>query len=1031
MNLSAPFIHRPVMTSFVMLTLILAGAAAYFKLPVSDLPTIERQDIVITTGFVGAGPETVLNRVTIPLEKELAHIKGVEEISSISSSGMSSISLSFSFSKEMSVAIRDVQAALNRAEPLLPREVDPRPTYQLQEGSQEPIMFMILTSNEDSNVGELRSYADTYIIPRLSRVDGVAQIVSHGAEKSIWVKLNPELMAARKIGFNQVIDAIQQHTEQRPLGHIQTGTKRLAIELPRTVKEAADLENIKIGPASVKLKEIGEIGDLSDQVQEFRFVDAEKTSKALILGLQKVADGNTVAISHTVRRVLAELEKEFPASISLNLWFDKAIWIEESLLDVQWSLLFAFALVVLVIYLSLGRFAESMIASAALPLSLAGTFAIMYLADFSLDLLSLLALTLSVGFVVDDAIVVLENIVRWQEKGCKPVEASLLGSKQICFTILSMTLSLVAVFIPLLFMEGMTGRLFQEFSLTLASAILVSGFVSLSLTPMLCSRYLSFHQEHSGLQKRILSINGWMSGLYGKTLRKCLHYPKTIISLSLFTVVAAVFLFNKLPVHLIPPEDRGFLFAFVNLPTGIAPAQVKEQQEKLEQLVRANPHVETFLDLDFHDKLFFVLRLYPISQRPPQGEIIAQVQQAFDSIPGIQTFMQPYQLINLDMEFGNPGQYQLALKGPDFDELEKADRLLTKEMQGHPEFLFVQSSLKNDSPMLALKVDQEFASKLGFEKRQIMELIQHAYGRSPVASIQNGALTEKIYLELLPEYQNSSNAPSKLHLADASGRVVPLKAFAEWKEELGAADLKRRDQLPSSTLYFSFVPGVDPKVGLKLAQKLAAEVLPDNVKASLSGAAKAVSSTIFSTLLLMLAAAVVMYIVLGILYESFIHPLTILSSLPLAGLGGVLTLVLFGEPISIFSATGFLLLLGIVKKNGIMIVDYAIEAESQGKSAIEAVCDACLARFRPIMMTTVVAIMGALPIAIGIGDSGQMRRGLGLVIVGGLLFSQIFTLYVTPVLYLSFSKLATYQRLGVENFTGRKLKILENSFHTE
>ena len=1004
MNLSAPFINRPVMTTFVMLTIVLAGIVAFLKLPVSDLPTIERQNIQITTKYKGASPQTVLDLITVPLEKELTHIKGVEDISSTSSPGLSSIALTFALSKDMNTAIRDVQAALNTAEKQLPKDLDSRPSYRLEEKGQEPIMFLLITS-ESANVAELNSYADAYIIPKLERLEGVAQVVTYGSTKSIWLKLNPELMASRRISFNQVVNTIKQHTEQIPLGSIQTGTKQLSIELPQTVKRPQDLENVKISGTSVRLKDIGEISDKSKKEKEFRFVTKEKTSKAVILALQKVSDGNTVAISEAVHKILPTIQKELPPSISLNLWFDKAVWIKESLVDVQWTLALAFVLVVLVIYFSLGRISESIITSAALPLSLVGTFAIMYLANFSLDLLSLLALTLCVGFVVDDAIVVLENIVRWQEKGSPPREASLLGSKQICFTILSMTLSLVAVFIPLLFMDGMNGRLFREFSITLAAAILVSGFISLTLTPMLCSRYLSIHKEQSPMQKSIANANNRMITLYGKTLKTCFRFPKTIILMALFSVGATIFLFNKLPVNLIPSEDRSFFFALVQLPAGMGSEQVKEQQEKLEELIRANPHIDTFLDLNFNDKLFFIIRLHHITNRPPQAKIMADVQKTIDSIPGTQTFIQPYQLINMDIDFGNPGQYQLVLRGMEFSDVEKADAILIQALQSHPEFSFARSSLKNDSPMLTLEINEEIANQLGFEKKQIQELLQYAYGQLSVGSIQQGGTSEKILLELLPEYQNSTNAPSKLYLETKEGNFVPLKGFVEWKETLGSASLKQRDQLPSSTVHFSLAPGIHPNIGLKLAENIAAEVLPANVSATLDGSAKAISSTVYNTLLLLAAAAVVMYIVLGILYESFIHPLTILSSIPLAGLGGVLTLFLFDEPISIFSAIGFLLLIGIVKKNGIMMVDYAIEAENQGSSATQAIFDASMVRFRPIMMTTVAAIMGALPIAIGFGDSGEMRRGLGLVIVGGLIFSQLLTLYVTPILYLAFRKL--------------------------
>lgn len=1004
MNLSAPFIHRPVMTTFVMLTIVLAGVIGFLKLPVSDLPTIERPHIQVTAGYLGASPETILNQITTPIEKELMQVKGVQEISSDSSAGMSSISLAFSLDKKMDEAIRDVQAALNRAEQHLPNNLDPRPSYRLQEDSQDPIMYILMTS-EHSSVGDMRSYADAYIIPRLSRVEGVSQVMSFGEKKTIRLRLNPELMAARQIGFNEVIETVRQQTAQLPLGNIQTSNKKLAIEWPGTIQEGKELENVKIGNSSVRIKDIGDITDHSEQDSEFHFVTNEKTSLALILAVQKVSDANTVAISKEVQALLKTLEKELPPSLHLNLWFDKAVWIEESLIDVQWSLLFAFALVVLVIYFSLGRLSESMITSVALPLSLVGTFAIMYLANFSLDLLSLLALTLSVGFVVDDAIVVLENIVRCQEKGKSPREASLLGSKQICFTILSMTLSLVAVFIPLLFMDGMNGRLFREFSITLAVAILVSGFVSLTLTPMLCSRFLSAHEEETKLQKSITAVNAWMANLYGQTLKYCFHYPKSILLVALLCMGVTFFLFTKLPVKLIPQEDRGFLLTFVNLPSGIAPSQRNVEQQKLENLIKANPSIDNLVGLNFNGNLLFVIRLHPINARPPQQQIVAELQKTLDAIPGTQTFIQPYQLINLDLDFGNAGQYQLVVRGLEFDDVEKATQLLTKEMQSHPEFSFVQNSLTKDSSMLSMHINEELADKLGFGKQQIQTLLQNAYGKAPIGEIQKGATQEKILLELLPEYTNRATSPAQLYLATSNGSFIPLKAMVEWEEKLGSSTLKRLEQLPSEKIHFSLIEGIAPNKGLAYTEEIAASVLPANVSGTLTGSAKAITSTIRDTLLLLCAAALVMYIVLGILYESFIHPLTILSSVPFACLGGILTLFLFGQPISIFSAVGFLLLIGIVKKNGIMMVDYAVEAQKEGANSKQAIYDACLVRFRPIMMTTVAAIMGALPLALGFGDSGEMRKGLGLVIVGGLLFSQLLTLYVTPILYLTFENL--------------------------
>lgn len=1005
MNFSAPFIKRPVMTTFVMIALLIAGWLSFYRLPVSDLPTIERPRIQVFAGYTGANPEYVLNQITIPLEKELTHVKGVEEMSSTSSSGSSVITLDFDLSKNMDEAIRDVQAALNRAEGLLPPEVDPRPTYSRQEGGQEMIMHLLLMS-KGGKVGEMRNYADAYLIPKLSRIEGVAQIRVFGSTSSIWLRMNPELMAARNIGFNEVIATVRLQTAQVPLGAIQTSSKNFSIEIPATITQAKDLEALQIGKTGVRLRDIGEISDKSENESEFFLVTPEERTQSIILGIQKVNDGNTVAIAKAVESIVANLQKKLPPSMQLKVWFNKAIWIEESIRDVEWSLLFAFVLVVFVIYLSLGKFSEALIPSAALPMSLVGTFIAMYLLDFSLDLLSLLALTLSVGFVVDDAIVVLENIVRHQELGKSPYNASVDGSKQICFTVLSMTLSLVAVFIPLLFMQGMNGRLFREFSVTLAISILVSGFISLSLIPMLCRIFLPKHvSAQTSVQKIVCRVNAKCVSLYDRSLRFCLNYHKTVLTLALFLVASTIPLFSRLPVNLIPAEDRGFVITMVNLPAGTSSKEILGYQSRLEGVIKEIPGIMDILDINLDGNLLLLIRLHPLHERRPQALIMADIQSSLNKIASIQAYVQGYQLINLDLDFTG-GSYKFIVRGREFEEVNEAAQELVKALKGYPAFQSVESSITTDSPQLVVNVNEKYAHTLGLEKKDVQGILQNAYGQHSVGVLQRGSQQQKIYLELLSEYRSSPKALNKLFLTSPEGSLVPLKAVASWEEKLGVPKLTRRDQLFSAIVRFSLNQGVFSQDGLKLAENIASASLAPTISASLGSSARAVASTVNNTLFLLLGAAVVMYIVLGILYESFIHPLTILSSLPFAALGGVLTLLLFDEPISIFSAVGFLLLIGIVKKNGIMMVDYALEAQSRGLNSQEAIIEGCLIRFRPIMMTTIAAIMGAIPIAIGFGEGSEMRRGLGLVIVGGLFFAQMLTLYVTPILYLAFDKLS-------------------------
>lgn len=1005
------------MTIFLVIAVIIMGVSAFRQLPVSDLPDIETSAITVSASYSGASPEIIVNTVVKPLEKELINVKGVETIESVSTMGNAYITLSFGTNKNLDEAAREVEIALNRVDGLLPRDLDRRPSYSKDRGSHEHIMYLLLTSATASS-GELREYSDLYVEPRLSRIEGVAAVSTFGEPKVFKISLNPDLMAARHIAFDQVIAAIKQQNAQLPLGTITTGTKTLSIELPGGLSEIRDFEDLMIADGPILLKDIGTVSDRKED-KELHYVTRDKNLLALILGIKKVNGANTVAISNAITEILPDIKKDLPPSVDFQLWFDKAVWIHESIVDVQWSLIFAFGLVVLVIFLSLGRLSEALIPTIALPISLIGTFIAMYCLGFSLDILSLLALTLSVGFVVDDAIVVLENIVRHNEKGETPLQASLIGSKEICFTILSMTISLVVVFIPLLFMSGMKGKLFYEFSVTLSIAILVSGVVSLTLTPMLCSRWLTKHQKENGLQTFISKWNGRFIGLYESSLKWSIRHPKIIMAVAVTCLAVTVPLYQMLPIKLFPQEDRGFMFSIVDLPKGMSDSKSAAYQAQLENIIQKNESVDSFIDVIIKDQMIFLTRLLEREERIPQSQVIAGLQEEFDSIPGIKSFTMGIQLINLNFEMTAGGNYKYLVRGPSQEEVEEGAAILLANLQNKPEFPFVSLNTQHDDPKLLVDVNKEMAQDYGFSTHQIQSVLQQAFSGASIAAVQQGTIRQEVYIELAPEFSKKSNVLSKLHLYANDGTLVPLKALATWKEKLGSPSLRRQDQLPTATLNFSISDAVAPDVGIKRLEEIALEVLPERITGRFKGAAAMVASAANDTAILILISALAMYIILGILYESFIHPLTILSSLPFAGLGGILTLILFGEALTIYSIVGFLLLIGIVKKNGIMIVDFALEARKNSNiTAEDAILQGSLVRFRPIMMTTLAAIMGAVPIVIGFGDGAETRRGLGLVIVGGLIFSQMLTLYVTPVIYLYLDKFS------------RQKKELEHEIHT-
>ncbi len=986
------------MATIAMAALLLWGIVAFLKLPVTDLPNVEYPILNVKATLAGASPEVMARTVASPLEKELININGIKTISSQSSRGMTWITLIFDLERDVDEALREAQEGLRKAESALPRGMDESPTLYKANAHQESIIYLVLTS-ATSTLSELYDYAHTRVEPRIARINGVGAVQVHGSPYAVRIQLNPELMSARGLTFQDVQGAIQQATGTLPLGILDTPGRKFSLEVPGYFTNAADFSHLRLAD-DVYLKDIAEVFDGLESEEVFHYLTPDENNLAIVLGVQKRGDANAVKISREIQRLLPSIRTELLPTMELSLWFDKANWIKEAIEDVEWSLVLSFALVIGVIYLSLRRVRETFVAATALPLSVIGTFIVMQMVGFSIDILSMLALTLAMGFVIDDAIVVLENIVRHREKGLSTMQAALVGSKQISFTILSMTLSLVAVFIPMLFMQDVTGRLFREFSVTLAVSIIVSGFVSLAFTPMLCSKFLK--DSHAPVQQRKV----FLLGFYERTLKWCLRFKKTTLSCGIFCVVLTVYFARFMAVDLFPQEDRGFIFSWVQAPSGLSVKDAEAYQEKLNTIAQKHPAVESGVTLNFKDFYIYLVRLVSPEKRPPQSATVMELQSQFNAVPGTQAFMRGMQLVSSPGGGFAKSNYQFVLKGADFDEVRAGGEALRQKLLTQPMFVNLDLNIKADNPTLEVHVLEAQAEKYGLTRQSIQSLLQMAYAGGSVGKIEKSSEKYNVILEMDPRFQKNTEALSKLYLQTPSGVSIPLKAVAEWKESTGMQNVEHIDLLPAAILYFDVAKGVAVNEALVAFKKIAAETLPATVSGKFEGVADMVDSTQTDTLLLLLLAVVAMYAVLGILYESFVHPITILSALPFACLGGILTLLAFKEPLSLYSMVGFLLLIGIVKKNGIMMIDYALEMQrSNGRSPLEAIHEACLVRFRPIMMTTVAAVMGAMPIAIGIGAGAETRRGLGLVIVGGLLFSQFLTLYITPILYLYLEKL--------------------------
>jgi len=1010
MNISELFIRRPIMTTLVMLAILLFGIMGYRLLPVSDLPNVDFPTILVSASLPGASPETMASAVATPLERQFSTIAGLDSMTSTSGLGNTQITLQFNLSRNIDGAAQDVQAMIAKAAKQLPSEMPTPPSYQKVNPADQPVIYLALSS-PTLPLSAVNEYADTLMAQRISMVSGVAQVQIYGSQKfAVRAQLNPKSLASRGIGIDEVTNAIEKANVNLPTGTLWGKEKAFTVQATGQLYNAEAYRPLIVAYRNGSPVHLEELGRVIDSVENDKVANWYNNTRSIVLAIQRQPGTNTVEVVDAIKKLLPTFRAQMPASVNLDVLYDRSVSIRESVNDVKFTLLLAIFLVVLVIFLFLRNLSATVIPSLALPTSIIFTFAVMYLLGFSLDNLSLMALILAVGFVVDDAIVMLENIVRHMEKGEDVLQAALNGSKEISFTILSMTLSLVAVFIPVLFMGGILGRLLNEFAVTIGVAILVSGFVSLSLTPMLCSRFLrhSTAQKHSRLYMASERFFAGMLQTYEWSLKLVLRHRRTTMVITGLTLVATIYLFGAIPKGFLPSEDTGQIFAFTEAQQGISFDSMVKHQQELAEIVSNDPNVDSFMSsigasgmsvASNSGRMF--IRLKPRSERRLSAdEIIQELRQKLARVTGIQMFMQNLPPIRIGGRL-TKSQYQYTMQSPDTDELYKYSTILEAKLKELPQLQDVTSDLQIKNPQVNVEIDRNKASSLGVTADQIESALGASYGSLQVSTIYAPTNQYQVITEVEPQYQRDSSALSMLYIRSSSGKLVPLDTVTKLSQDVGPLSVNHQGQLPAVTISFNLKPGVSLGDALAAVNKLARATLPATVSTSFQGTAQAFQSSMQGLLLLLIMAILVIYIVLGILYESFIHPLTILSGLPAAGFGALLTLLLFHMDLNIYAFVGVIMLVGLVKKNGIMMIDFALSAQrNEGKKAIDAIYEGCVIRFRPIMMTTMSALMATLPIALGFGAGGESRRPLGLAVVGGLLVSQVLTLYVTPVFFV-------------------------------